>query len=60
MPSRAQHPRHFGEETVEVRVGVRGFDVDHRVEGLIGKGQAFGVALHEIQARQVVPFVGQI
>ena len=59
MPSRAQHPHHFGEEAVEVRVGVRGLDVEHRVEGLIGERQALGVAVHEIQSRQVVPVFGE-
>ena len=59
MPARAQHPHHFGEEAIEVRVGVRGLDVEHRVEGLIGERQVLGVAVHEIQARQVVPAFGE-
>ena len=59
MPARAQHPDHLGEEAVEVRVGVRGLDVEHRVEGLIGERQVLGVAVHEVQARQVVPAFGE-
>jgi hypothetical protein len=35
---------------------VRGFDIDHCVEGLIGEGQVLSVALYEVQARQIVPF----
>jgi predicted lipoprotein len=35
---------------------MRGFDIDHRVEGLVDEGQVLGVTLHEIQARQIVPF----
>ena len=55
MPSRAQHTLHFGEETADILVVDRGFDIDHGVEGLIWEGQALGVALHEVQAGQVVP-----
>ena len=47
MPARSKHPRHFLEETTVVRVEVRGFDVDHRVEALVGKRQILGIALHE-------------
>ena len=35
---------------------MRSFDVDHRVEGLIGERQVLGVALHEIQAGQLCLF----
>ena len=35
---------------------MRGFDIDHLVEGLIEEGQLLGVTLHEIQTRQLVPF----
>ncbi|MDT7761553.1 MAG: hypothetical protein QOC63_973 [Mycobacterium sp.] len=56
MPSRAQHAGHFTEEAGEPRVAVRGFDIDHRVEGLVREGQVFSVASHEIQAGQIVPF----
>jgi hypothetical protein len=34
---------------------VRGFDIEYRVEGLVGEGQAFGVAVHEVQPRQIMP-----
>jgi hypothetical protein len=27
---------------------VRGFDIDHRVEGFVREGQVLGVAVHEI------------
>ena len=49
MPARPKYPNHLGEEAVEVRVAVRGLDVEHRVEGLIGERQVLGVAVHEIQ-----------
>src|ERR1700742_4133969 len=55
-PSRAQYARYFGEETRKVWVTVRGFDIEHRVEGLIGEGQILGIAVHEIQPGQTVPF----
>ena len=55
MSSWAQHARHFGEETWEVWVAVRSFDIDHGVEGFVGEGQVFGVALHEFQAGQLMP-----
>ena len=56
MPSRAQHARHFIKETGLVRVVIRGFDIDHRIEGLVGEGQILGVALDEIAAGQPVSF----
>ena len=40
----------------QIRIVIRGFDIDHRVKRLVGEGQALGVALHEIQAGQIVPF----
>ena len=55
MTSRAQHARNFGEETGKVRVGSRGFEIDHRVEGLVGEGQLLCVAVHEVHAGQIVP-----
>jgi hypothetical protein len=39
---------------------VRGFDIDHRVEGLVGERQVLGVALHELQAGQIVPFPAKV
>ena len=39
---------------------MRGFDIDHHVEGLIAEGQVLGVALHEIQAGHVVPFSAKV
>jgi hypothetical protein len=56
MPSRAQHACHLGEETGKPTVVDRGFDIDHCLEGFVGEGQVLGVALHELQASQVVPF----
>ena len=55
MPSRTQNARDFGKESGKVRVVGAGFDVDHRVEGLVVERQVLGVALHEIQAGQIVP-----
>ncbi len=51
MPTWAQDPRHFGEEPVEVWIGMGGLDVDDGVEGLVGKGQVFGVSMDEFQPR---------
>lgn len=39
---------------------MRGFDIDHRIEGLVGEGQVFGVALHEIQSGQLVLFPAEV
>src|ERR1700761_2263042 len=39
MPAGTQHPLDLAEKAVEVRVDVRGFDVDHGVEGLVGERQ---------------------
>jgi hypothetical protein len=44
----------------EVRVEVRGFDIDHRVEGFVREGQVLSVAVHEIQAGQIVPFSAKL
>jgi hypothetical protein len=56
MPSPAQHARDFAKQTGKPREAVRGFDVDHRVEGLVGEGQILGAALHELQAGQIMSF----
>ena len=42
------------------KVVARGFDVDYRVEGLIGEGQVLGVAAHEIQAGHLVLFSAEV
>lgn len=34
---------------------MRGFDVDHRVEGFVREGQVLGAAVHKIQPGQDVP-----
>jgi NAD(P)-dependent dehydrogenase (short-subunit alcohol dehydrogenase family) len=54
-----QSARNFAEETLKVGVDVRGFDIDHRIEGLVGEGQVLGAALHEIEVRQVVPLLAE-
>ena len=54
MPARGEHPRHLLEEVTVVRVEVRGFDVDHRVEAVLGERQILGIALHERQLGQIV------
>jgi len=41
-------------------VAVRGFDIDDRVERLVREGQVVGIALHEIQAVQVVCLTAEI
>ena len=38
---------------------MRGFDIEHRVEGFIGEGQVFGVAVNEIKARELVSFLAE-
>jgi hypothetical protein len=60
MPSRAQHAHHLGEETRKVRVAVRGFDIEHHVEGFVVEGQVLGVASHEIRTGQIVPFLAKL
>ena len=60
MPSWAKHACHFGEETRKPRVVDRGFDIDHRVEGLVGEGQVLSIALHELQASQIVSFSAKV
>ena len=35
---------------------MRGFDIDHCVEGFVDEGQILRVALHEVQPGQIVPF----
>jgi hypothetical protein len=57
--ARAQHAGHFAEKGGLVRVVIRGFDVHHRIKGLVGEGQVLGIALHEIQARQSVPLFAE-
>ncbi|CFR94672.1 Uncharacterised protein [Mycobacterium tuberculosis] len=54
MSARAKHARHFGQEAAKVGVLVRGFDIDHRIEGFVGERQVLRVALHELQAGQPV------
>ena len=60
MSSGAKHARHFGEEALEIWVLVRGFDIDHCVEGFVGEGQVFGVSLDEIQAGQLVALSAEV
>ena len=55
MPAGAKHASHLAQETLKVRVDVRGLDVDHRIEGFVGEGQVLGVAVHELEAGQLVP-----
>lgn len=55
MPSGAKHACHFGQELAKPRVVIRGLYVDHRVQGLVCEGQVFGVALHKVQAGQMMP-----
>src|ERR1700752_3230690 len=54
MSSRTQHTLYLGEETRDALVVDCGFDIDHRVVGLTWEGKALGIALHEVQAAQVV------
>src|SRR3954447_4274984 len=60
MPAGAQDACRFAEKTLEVGVDVRGLDVDHRIKGFVREGQVLGVALHEIQAGQLVPLPAEV
>lgn len=60
MPARSKYTCHFLEEAREIGVLVRGFDVDDGIESLVGEGQVLRVALHEIQARQLVLLLAQL
>ena len=59
VPAGPQHPLDLAEEAVEVRVDVRGLDVDHRVEGFVRERQVLGVTVHEVQARHLVPLLAE-
>ena len=54
VASRTQHACHLGQEAGEMRVGARGFDVDHCVERAVGKWHLLCVAVHEVHIGQSV------
>ena len=50
--ARPQHAGDFGEETGKARITMRRLDVEHGIEGRIGKWQLFGVA-HDVRHERV-------
>ena len=43
-----------------MRVAVRGFDIEHHVEGFVVEGQVLGIASYEIQTGQIVSFLAKL
>ena len=60
VAARSQNTSDFEEESGEVRVAMRGFDVDDSIEGGVGKGEFLGVALDEMKSWEWVTLLTEL